>query len=136
MGATPDLDALAREHLGFASLRPGQREAVEAVLAGHDVLAVMPTAYGKSAIYQLSGLLVDGPTVVVSPLLALQRDQIDALEETDAEAAQLNSTLTKRRREDTLVELRQGSLEFLLLAPEQLGNPETLEALRRAPPSR
>ena len=75
-----DLRALARDKLGFEELRPGQAEVVEAV-AGRDALAVMATGYGKSAIYQIAGLLLDGPTLVVSPLIALQRDQVERLAE-------------------------------------------------------
>ncbi|MDP9401445.1 MAG: DEAD/DEAH box helicase, partial [Actinomycetota bacterium] len=65
---------LARERLGFEELRPGQLESIRSVVAGRDTLAVMSTGSGKSAIYQLAGLLTDGPTVVISPLIALQQD--------------------------------------------------------------
>ena len=71
---------MAREALGFEELRAGQLEVVEAVLGGRDALAVMATGHGKSAIYQIAGLLLDGPTLVVSPLIALQRDQVEHLE--------------------------------------------------------
>ena len=70
------IEKLARERLGFARLRPGQLRAVEALAGGRDVLAVLPTGGGKSAIYELAGLLRTGPTVVVSPLIALQDDQL------------------------------------------------------------
>src|SRR3954451_13422592 len=73
------IERTAKEVFGWDGLRPGQHEAVEAVTAGRDVLAVMSTGYGKSAIYQIAALLIPGPTVVVSPLLALQRDQIEDL---------------------------------------------------------
>ena len=128
--------ALAR--IGFASFRAGQREAVEELLAGHDVLAVMPTGAGKSAIYQVAGLLLPGPTLVVSPLIALQRDQVESIESPDegaAEAAQLNSSLRESRREEVLEELEEGELEYLFLAPEQLANEETLAAVEAAKPS-
>ena len=70
---------LARERFGYGELRPGQDRALAALLAGRDTLAVMPTGFGKSAIYQLAGLLLRGTTLVVSPLIALQRDQLEAL---------------------------------------------------------
>ena len=70
------IEALARERLGFQALRPGQLRAVDALAGGRDVLAVLPTGGGKSAIYELAGLLREGPTVVVSPLIALQDDQV------------------------------------------------------------
>src|SRR5919202_173974 len=75
------IERVAREAFGFERLRPGQLEAIEAVLAGRDALVVMSTGSGKSAIYQIAGLLVPGATVVVSPLIALQRDQVDVLDE-------------------------------------------------------
>src|SRR4028119_2000442 len=87
---------IAREQFGFENLRFGQEEAIRLVLAGHDTLSVMPTGSGKSAVYQICGLLIDGPTVVVSPLIALQKDQVGSIQSRDlgdgAEAALLNST--------------------------------------------
>ena len=83
---------LAADRLGFESLRPGQLEGVQSVLAGRDTLCVMSTGSGKSAIYQLAGLMLDGPTIVVSPLIALQRDQVESMESEGAQAAVVNST--------------------------------------------
>src|SRR3954466_6490072 len=82
---------LARARLGFERLRPGQERAVAAIAAGRDVLAVLPTGGGKSAIYELGGLLREGPTVVVSPLIALQDDQLAHLEKAGLQATVLNS---------------------------------------------
>ena len=128
--------AAAWSELGYAALRPGQEDAVRALLEGRDTLAVMPTGSGKSAIYQLAGLLLDGPTVVVSPLIALQRDQIEALEDAeDVEAAELNSTLTERRREQTLDAVEERALDFVFLAPEQFAAADTLARLREAEPA-
>ena len=121
---------LARNRFGFDELRPGQLEAIEAVMAGHDVLVVMPTGAGKSAIYQLAALLLPGPTVVVSPLIALQRDQVLALRESGAvSAAATNSTVRAKHRREALEDFEAGELELLFLAPEQLANPDTLQAL-------
>ena len=80
MSAELDITRAARELLGFEELRPGQDEAVRAVLSGRDTLAVMPTGSGKSAIYELATALGGGPAVIVSPLLALQRDQVEKIE--------------------------------------------------------
>src|SRR4051794_31433881 len=135
VGRTPDIAALAKERLGFASLRPGQREGVEAVVGRRDALCVMSTGSGKSAIYQLAGLILDGPTIVVSPLIALQRDQMEAAEDGIAEAEVINSTLTERQREEAFEEAEDGEVEFILLAPEQLANDEVVERLRAAGPS-
>ena len=134
---TDQLVELARDRFGFDELRPGQREAVESVVAGHDTLAVMPTGSGKSAIYQLAGLLLDGPTIVVSPLLALQHDQVESITDNDLAggAAQLNSTLSATERSELLERLSAGTLEFCFLAPEQLTRQDTLDALRASGPS-
>jgi len=132
----PDIADLARESLGLDRLRPGQQEAVDAAVAGSDVLAVMPTGYGKSAIYKLTAAAVDGCTVVVSPLVALQRDQVEGLADEDVgAAAQVNATLGEGARADALERLRAGELEFLFLAPEQLARADTVEAIRAGRPS-
>src|SRR5947207_11138749 len=101
--SSPSIEAVARETFGFESLRPGQEEAIESVLAGRDTLVVMSTGSGKSAIYQIAGLMMPGPTVVVSPLIALQRDQVAAIEETGAaDAAGVNSAVPEAQRRDAL----------------------------------
>jgi ATP-dependent DNA helicase RecQ len=121
---------VAREAFGYPELRPGQREAIESALAGHDALVVMSTGSGKSAIYQIAGLLTPGATVVVSPLIALQRDQVESLNElATGGAAQLNSTISAAQREHALHELAEGTLEFLFLAPEQLARQAVLDEL-------
>jgi ATP-dependent DNA helicase RecQ len=131
-----EIDRLARERLGLARLRPGQREAIESVLSGRDTLLVMASGAGKSAVYQLAGLMLDGPTIVVSPLIALQRDQVEALEGAEAaEAGLLNSTLTPREREAALEEVEEGELRFLLMAPEQLTKDDVRGELRAAGPA-
>lgn len=129
----PPISRTAREVLGIRRLHPAQRRAVAALLAGRDTLGVMPTGFGKSAVYQLAGLLGEGLTVVVSPLLALQQDQIEGLNErVPGAAAALNSTLSAQHREDVERRAREGSLRFLLLAPEQLVKADTLETLAAA----
>jgi ATP-dependent DNA helicase RecQ len=133
-----DPAALAKRHLGYDELRPGQAEGIEAVLAGHDTLVVMSTGSGKSAIYQIAGLALDGPTIVVSPLIALQEDQLESVEETGDRAlrgATINSTLSETERDLAFAGLRDGDLEFVLLAPEQLANEDTVARVREARPS-
>lgn len=125
----------ARRLLGHDSLRPGQEEAAAAVLQGRDVLAVLPTGSGKSAIYQIAGALIDGPTVVVSPLIALQHDQVDSIGDELGGAAQVNSSLSGSRRRAVLEDAEAGEIEFVFVAPEQLANDEALAALRGAAPS-
>ncbi|RZS89755.1 ATP-dependent DNA helicase RecQ [Motilibacter rhizosphaerae] len=136
----PEVLQTAREVFGWEELRPGQGEAVAAVLAGRDALVVMPTGAGKSATYQLPGLHLPGPTLVVSPLLALQRDQAEGLGAHEGatrtvRGAVLNSDLGVRERAEVLADVREGRAEFLFLAPEQLGNDEVLEEVRALAPS-
>ncbi|WP_234009071.1 RecQ family ATP-dependent DNA helicase [Deinococcus sp. NW-56] len=129
-------ERLAREVFGYDHLHPAQQEAIQSVLKGHDTLAIMPTGSGKSAIYQIAALSLPGPTVVVSPLIALQRDQVEALEEAaPGQAALINSAVRPADREAAWEALEEGDLEFIFLAPEQLASEETLERLRSAEPS-
>ncbi len=127
--------AVARNALGFEDLRPGQGEAAAAVVAGRDVLAVMPTGAGKSAIYQIAGVVIHGVTVVVSPLIALQRDQVASIGGRLGGAAQVNSSMSESRRRETFEDLNDGEVEFIFVAPEQLANEETLEQITDAGPS-
>src|SRR3954447_14875273 len=109
MPSADEIGRLARKTLGIERLRRGQLQAIEAVTGGRDTLAVMSTGYGKSAIYQLAGELLEGPTIVVSPLIALQRDQVEAMEEAaPGEAAELNSTISERKRRELMESLRRG----------------------------
>jgi ATP-dependent DNA helicase RecQ len=127
----------AEDVFGHASLLPGQEEATRALLDGHDVLLVSPTGSGKSLTYQVAGLLMDGCTVVVSPLLALQQDQIEGLSELgpDARAARISSAETEAQRAEALEAARAGEVEFLFLAPEQLANPDVRREVADLAPS-
>lgn len=127
---TAQLRRIAQEKFGYDRLHPGQREAIQSVLDGCDTLAVMPTGSGKSAIYQMAGLLKEGATVVVSPLIALQRDQVESINALElGGAALVNSTLKDSERQAVFEQLRQGELEFIFLAPEQFERDDTLAAL-------
>jgi len=131
-----DIRRAAREALGLDDLRPGQAEAAAAVVGGSDTLAVMPTGSGKSAIYQIAAVLLDGPTIVVSPLVALQRDQVEAIgAQRSGAAALVNATIGEGRRREAFDRLAASDLEFLFLAPEQLAKEETVEAVAAAHPS-
>ncbi len=127
------IEKVGLEKLGFESLRPGQKEAVSALLEGRDALVVQPTGSGKSAIYQIAGLLMDGSTVIVSPLIALQKDQVDSIREQDAApAAAVNSTQRSTEIRQRLERIEKGKIEYIFLAPEQLRKEETLERLKQA----
>ena len=121
-----------RRVFGFADFRPGQREILEAIVAGQDVLAVMPTGAGKSLCYQLPALLRDGLTVVVSPLIALMRDQVEALRELGIGAAALNSANGAAGNARTFEMLREQRLSLLYCAPERLALADTRSALAAA----
>ncbi|HLM09871.1 MAG TPA: RecQ family ATP-dependent DNA helicase [Thermoleophilaceae bacterium] len=130
--ARPRIEKLARETFGWQSLRAGQLEAVQSLTRRRDTLVVMATGSGKSAIYQLAGCLIDGATLVVSPLISLQRDQIEGIEdELPGEAAALDASTSEAQREQRLDDLGD-ALEFLFLAPEQLAREETVSALGEA----
>jgi ATP-dependent DNA helicase RecQ len=131
--ATDVIERLARERLGFGRLRPGQLPAVEALIAGQDVLAVLPTGAGKSAIYELAGLLRPGPTIVVSPLIALEDDQLAHVRAAGLQAIVLNSRQSAGKRAAALLASCQPDT-FVFLSPEQLANEETRQTLRRAAP--
>jgi ATP-dependent DNA helicase RecQ len=128
------VDRMARAVFGF-DLTQAQREAAEAVVAGRDTLAVLPTGSGKSAIYQVAGLARDGLTIVVSPLIALQRDQARALASRSrpdgrpVAVALLNSAMPARSHAAALTAIDHGALDFLMLGPEQLANADTHERL-------
>jgi ATP-dependent DNA helicase RecQ len=132
--STAAIRRCAREKLGIPELRPEQVEAVQSILAGRDTLVVQPTGSGKSAIYQIAGLLLRGATVVVSPLLALQRDQLDSIaaQPHDESAAAINSTASAAHLRDSFDKLRSGDLEYTFIAPEQLRKSEVVRALRDA----
>jgi ATP-dependent DNA helicase RecQ len=127
------IEEFARERLGFERLRPGQLRAVDALVGERDVLAVLPTGGGKSAIYELAGLLRAGPTVVVSPLIALQDDQLEHLRAASLSAIVLNSQQSAGTRAAALVAACDSDT-FVFLSPEQLTNEQTRQALRRARP--
>jgi ATP-dependent DNA helicase RecQ len=127
-----DIRRVAREYFGWESLRPGQLEAIVGVLEGHDSLVVMPTGYGKSAVYQLAGALVNGPTVVVSPLIALQADQVAGIRSRRRapDAAAINSAQNDRQNDEAWRSLSTGNSEYLFLAPEQLAKDDVVDRLR------
>jgi ATP-dependent DNA helicase RecQ len=115
---------------GYESFRPHQREIIDAVLAGRDVLAVMPTSAGKSICYQVPALIADGVTLVISPLISLMADQVGALAQLGVDAAYLNSSLSAKQRWEVLEWTRLGRLRLLYLAPERLVDDKLLDALR------
>jgi ATP-dependent DNA helicase RecQ len=129
-----DIRTAAKKYFDFEELRPGQEEPIGSLLAGKDTLVVMPTGAGKSAIYQVGGAMRQGPVLIISPLIALQKDQVDWIEasKNGFEAAVINSTLAAGELRDALEKIASGNLKFVFMAPEQTGKQEVLEALRNA----
>src|SRR5690606_818295 len=125
-------EAALHSVFGFERFREGQAEIVAALLAGEDVLAVMPTGSGKSLCYQLPAILSGGLTVVVSPLIALMRDQVRQLQGYGINAASLNSANSDDETARVFRDLRAGSLRLLYVAPERLVRSETIALLRRS----
>src|SRR5687768_10258439 len=115
----PSLDPLLLDRFGFRAFRPGQREIVEHVVKGGDALVVMPTGAGKSVCYQLPALARGGLAVVVSPLIALMKDQVDGLVELGIRATFLNSSLARDEAERRSEAVRRGEVELLYIAPER-----------------
>src|ERR1700682_2704490 len=124
--------SLLRTVFGFAAFRAGQAEIIETILAGRDVLAVMPTGRGKSVCYQLPALLRDGLTIVVSPLIALMRNQVAQLRGYGVAAAALNSANDFDENRTVLDQIARGEMRLIYVAPERLGRADTLDLLKRA----
>ena len=127
----PQAAALLRDVFGFDGFRPGQEEIVDAVAAGENVLAIMPTGGGKSLCFQLPALLRDGVTVVISPLIALMRDQVRGLQEAGVAAGALTSANSPEETEAVWNALDSGALKLLYLAPERLASDGAVRMLRR-----
>ena len=121
--------ARARAILHIRDLRPGQAEVIESVLAGRDTLAVMPTGSGKSLTYQLPSLWLPGPTLVVSPLLALIEDQVGKMKAASVPVARIDSTRTAKERAADLEAVREGKIKLVLITPESVCSPAVQEAL-------
>ncbi|MET9155582.1 RecQ family ATP-dependent DNA helicase [Streptomyces griseoflavus] len=131
-----ELRRVARERFGWNDLAAQQTEAMESLLEGRDVLVVMPTGSGKSAIYQVPTVMLGGPTVVVSPLIALQRDQVVGLRKSAApDAVAVNSAQPRSAIDKGWQAIRDGDAEYLFLSPEQLAKDSVVEELRELGPS-
>jgi ATP-dependent DNA helicase RecQ len=119
-----------REYFGFEAFREGQREVIDSILEGHDTVVVMPTGGGKSLCYQLPALMREGATVVVSPLIALMKDQVDALHARGLPATFINSSLGFEEQKARVAALRRGEFKLVYVAPERFRSSHFVEALR------
>ena len=126
-------EAILKDVFGFDEFRDGQREIIDQLLAGRSALAVFPTGSGKSLCYQLPALMLDGMTLVVSPLIALMKDQIDFLVSKDVRAARLDSSLSADESRKVWDDLWNGKLKLLYVAPERFASERFVQRLRRSP---
>ena len=115
-----DKYGILKHYFGYDSFRPGQEKLVDAILAGQDVLGIMPTGAGKSLCYQVPALLMSGITLVVSPLISLMKDQVGALNQAGVHAAYINSSLTDNQIAKALAFAKQGRYKIIYVAPERL----------------
>ena len=123
----------ALEQFGLKQFRTGQREVISNVLQGHDCLCVMPTGGGKSLCYQMPAIVRDGLTIVVSPLIALMKDQVDTLKSRGISATLINSSLTAAEQTERLADIMRGVYRLVYIAPERLRNGRFLDAIRATP---
>ncbi|HEX2750886.1 MAG TPA: RecQ family ATP-dependent DNA helicase, partial [Verrucomicrobiales bacterium] len=129
---THDALAALEQYFGHRKFLDGQNRIIAAVLAGQDTLAIMPTGGGKSLCYQLPALIMDGVTVVISPLIALMKDQVDALERRGIAATLINSTLSPGEQQARIDAMRQGKYRLVYVAPERFRHRAFTDALRAA----
>lgn len=122
-----NINQTLKHYFGYDSLRKGQSELIEGILQGKDVLGIMPTGAGKSLCYQLPALMLEGTTIVVSPLISLMTDQVKALNQAGVHAAYINSSLTENQIRTALSYAAQGRYKIIYVAPERLNTPRFLE---------
>ncbi len=123
-------EELLRTHFSYPAFRPGQAEIIHSLVNGRDTLAVMPTGGGKSVCYQIPALLHEGIALVISPLIALMKDQVDALKRARIPATEINSSLPVRELQQRMTNAKFGAYKLLYVAPERLESPQFLEQLR------
>ena len=124
-------EALLQQYFGHKAFRTGQKQAIDAILSGRDVLAVMPTGAGKSVCYQISALLLPGVTIVISPLISLMKDQVEALRQVGIPAAYINSSISQEEFYHSMQMLQQGQCRILYVAPERLMTESLLRLAQR-----
>src|SRR3954465_7901164 len=124
-----DLSQALQQHFGYDAFRKGQEQVVRSVLSGRPTIAILPTGGGKSLCFQLPALLLEGVTVVVSPLVALMKDQVDALEARGIAATLINSSLSDSERQERQNGLRSGKYKLVYVAPERFKSPSFLSAM-------
>lgn len=123
------MEAILKQYFGYDSFRYGQEEIIEKVLSGDNALGILPTGSGKSLCYQIPGLMFEGTTLVISPLISLMQDQVDALKKRGISAECINSTMSKVDLKSVMDRMTSGELQFLYVAPERFNNDEFRQAV-------
>jgi ATP-dependent DNA helicase RecQ len=126
-----DIENILKKYYGFSSFRKGQKELIESILRAKDTVAVMPTGSGKSLCYQIPALVFDGVTIVISPLISLMKDQVDALKEMGIKATYINSSIGNRELKERLTKTAAGEYKLLYIAPERLNSSRFLNLLQQ-----
>ncbi|MFW5898149.1 MAG: DNA helicase RecQ [Halanaerobium sp.] len=126
-----DIEEILEKYYGFNSFRKGQKEVIESILDKRDTVAVMPTGSGKSLCYQIPALVFEGVTIVISPLISLMKDQVDALKEMGIKAAYINSSISSQQLQQRLAETASGKYKLLYIAPERLNSSRFLNLLQQ-----
>ena len=116
------METTLSHYFGYETFRPGQKEIISKIIDHRNVLGVLPTGGGKSICYQVPGLMLDGTTIVISPLISLMKDQVDQLNAAGINAAYLNSSMTQKQQKAVEQELLRGEVQFLYVAPERFDN--------------
>jgi len=126
-----NIETILKKYYGYDSFRKGQKKVIESILAGRDTAAVMPTGSGKSICYQIPALIFEGVTIVISPLISLMKDQVDALKEMGVAASYINSSISNRELEERLQSAAAGQYKLLYIAPERLNSYRFLKLLQK-----
>ena len=121
---------ILKAYFGHDTFRPGQESVIDSLLSGRDVMAVMPTGAGKSACYQIPALMLEGVTLVISPLISLMKDQVNGLTQSGVPAAYINSSLTPAQYDRVCYNMANGAYKLVYVAPERLDVPSFVELCR------
>ncbi|MCR3761556.1 DNA helicase RecQ [Clostridium felsineum] len=124
---------ILKKYFGYSSFRQGQENIIQSIIDGHDTFAIMPTGGGKSICYQIPALYMNGLTIVITPLISLMKDQVDTLRENGVNASYINSTLSQKETNDTLMSALSGHLKILYVAPERLEQEYFRNAIKDLP---
>ncbi len=123
--------SVLEKYYGYKSFREGQENIINSIVQGRDVLAIMPTGGGKSICYQVPALMLEGLTIVISPLISLMKDQVDTLKDMGVEAEYINSTLSSAEENDIINKIERNEVKILYIAPERLGSSGFLNIIGR-----